>query len=50
MINFGVFFQMLMSSKDLQNVMGLILAFGNYMNGGELHEIIVIIGKFALKF
>ncbi len=27
---------MLMSSKDVNIIMGLILAFGNHMNGGEL--------------
>ena len=31
--------QVLMSSKSVQTVMGLILAFGNYMNGGKNAQI-----------
>lgn len=28
--------QMLKSSKEVTNVLGLVLAFGNYMNGGNV--------------
>ena len=33
--NINCHFQMLMSSKDVQEILSLVLTLGNYMNGGR---------------
>ena len=33
--NVNCHFQMLMSSKDVQEILSLVLTLGNYMNGGR---------------
>lgn len=41
--------QVLMSSKDVMTVMGLVLAYGNYMNGGRFAQSIAFIRNNSLK-
>lgn len=36
--NFRLVCEQLMSSKDLKNVLALILTYGNYMNGGNMQR------------
>jgi hypothetical protein len=36
--NFRLVCEQLMSSKDLNNVIALVLTYGNYMNGGNMQR------------